>query len=144
MFRCVVAQVDTLEQSSEAAVAWLDRLAAELAESRAGAYRVMSAVLHALRDKLSVAQGAELAAELPIVVKGMFYDDWDPTLVPSREHRSAAFIDRVRSAGGLRDDTHAVLAIERVGRLLRSEIGAAALDRVASSLPDDVRLTLED
>jgi uncharacterized protein (DUF2267 family) len=143
MFTRVAAHVDTLEQSFEAAVAWLDTLAADLGGSRAGAYRVMSAVLHALRDNLTVAQGAELAAELPIAVKGIFYDGWDPTLVPSRERRSAAFIDRVRRAGGLRDDGHAVLAIERGGRLLRSEIGGAALDRVASSLPGDVRLAFE-
>ena len=58
-------------------------------------YAALRAVLHALRDRLPVDESAQLAAQLPMLVRGIYYDGWDPSRVPVKMHR-AEFEARVR------------------------------------------------
>src|ERR687886_176925 len=44
---------------------WLGEIAEDLGPDRQVAYRVLRAVLHALRDRLTVEQAAHLSAQLP-------------------------------------------------------------------------------
>ena len=46
------------------------------------AYRVGRAWLHSLRDRLTVEVAAHFAAQLPELLRGVFYDGWNPSRVP--------------------------------------------------------------
>jgi uncharacterized protein (DUF2267 family) len=65
-------------------------------ERRHQSYAALRAVLHALRDRLTVEEAAQLGAQLPILVRGVYYGDWDPSRVPMRQSRED-FLDRIRS-----------------------------------------------
>ena len=56
----------------------------------------MRAVLHAMRDRLTVDETAHFAAQLPMLVKGVYYDGWDPSRVPKKMHRDD-FLNQIRS-----------------------------------------------
>jgi uncharacterized protein (DUF2267 family) len=45
-------------------------------------YAALRAVLHALRDRLPVDESVQFAAQLPMLVRGVYYDGWDPSRVP--------------------------------------------------------------
>ena len=47
-------------------------------------YAALREVLHALRDRLTVQEAADLAAQLPLLVNGIFYDGWNPSGVPKK------------------------------------------------------------
>ena len=47
-------------------------------QDRPQAYHALRAVLHALRDRLSVDQAAALGAQLPMLVRGFYYEGWTP------------------------------------------------------------------
>ena len=51
-------------------------------ERRNYSYDALRAVLHALRDRLTVDECADLAARLPLLVRGMYCEGWDPSRVP--------------------------------------------------------------
>lgn len=73
----------TLDQSVQSAQAWIDRVAEQFAtDDRDFALRVTKAYLHALRDQLPVADAAHFAAQLPDLLRGVFYEGWSPTRVP--------------------------------------------------------------
>jgi uncharacterized protein (DUF2267 family) len=64
-------------------------------ERRNQSYAALRAVLHTLRDRLPVEESAQLAAQLPMLVRGLYYDGWDPSRVPVKLNREQ-FLDRVR------------------------------------------------
>src|SRR6202047_2950090 len=67
--------------------AWLKEIMEATGLDRRRAYRALAAVLHALRDRLTVDEVAQLGAQLPILVRGLYYDQW---------HHSAGKPDRLR------------------------------------------------
>jgi uncharacterized protein (DUF2267 family) len=65
-------------------------------ERRNQSYNAMRAVLHAMRDRLTVDETAHFAAQLPMLVKGVYYDGWDPSRVPKKMHRDD-FLKQIRN-----------------------------------------------
>ena len=64
-------------------------------ERRNQSYAALRAVLHAVRDRLTVDECAHLAAQLPTLVRGIYYEGWDPSRVPVKLDRDA-FLTRIR------------------------------------------------
>ena len=75
---------------------WLKELRdnADLADE-ATALSVLRAVLHQLRDRLSVEEAVDLAAQLPLLVRGIYYEGWQPAQVPRKLHSKQEFLDHV-------------------------------------------------
>ncbi|RSM85304.1 DUF2267 domain-containing protein [Kibdelosporangium aridum] len=48
------------------------------------AYQLLRPWLHILRDRLPVDSAVHLAAQLPELLRGMYYDGWQPSKVPIR------------------------------------------------------------
>jgi uncharacterized protein (DUF2267 family) len=74
---------------------WVDEIMAELGPDRQRAYHALRAVLHALRDRLPLNLAAHLGAQLPLLVRGIYYDSWDPQPETTRERKQAEFLERV-------------------------------------------------
>jgi len=84
-----------VQQSQE----WLKELrdAAELSDETE-ALSVLRAVLHQLRDRLTIEETAQLSAQLPLLLRGVFFEGWQPSRVPDRSIRSQQqFFDAVLS-----------------------------------------------
>lgn len=63
-------------------------------DQRNRSYAAVRAVLHAIRDRLTVDECAQFAAQLPLLLRGVFYDGWNPSSVPIKADKEA-FFDRV-------------------------------------------------
>lgn len=138
-----------IERSVEKTHIWLKELAEDLdgadrhGADRHYAYRALRAVLHALRDRLTVDVAAKLAAQLPTLIRGVYYEDWDPSRTPLPIHDVDAFLQRVAHEGSLGGETEASLAVAAVGRLLRRHLTAGEIDEVLAVLPDSFRPLIE-
>jgi uncharacterized protein (DUF2267 family) len=62
---------------------------------RPAAYRALRATLHALRDRLTVEEVAQLGAQLPILVRGVYYEGWNPTGKPLKLRHKEEFLARI-------------------------------------------------
>ncbi len=58
---------------------------------REAAYDALRAVLHTLRDRLTVEEAADFSAQLPILIKGIFYDSWQPASMPVKMDKEEFF-----------------------------------------------------
>src|SRR5689334_5586621 len=90
--------LSSLDSSVHLTNAWLKALCEELgcAQDRGRAYHALRAVLHALRDRLPVGEVADLAAQLPLIVRGVYYEGWRPSAaMPVKDHTKAQFLEHV-------------------------------------------------
>jgi uncharacterized protein (DUF2267 family) len=132
--------VDIIDRSVEKTHIWLNDLAGELAtEDGHHAYRVLRAFLHALRDHLPVNEAAQLAAQLPIFVRGVFYEGWDPSRTPEHSRDLDSFLARIASEARLAGETEASFAAVAASRVLRRHISAGEADSVLHVLPGHLR-----
>ncbi len=119
---------------------WLKRLMEELhTDDRQQAYLALRAVLHALRDNLTVEEAAHLGAQLPMLVRGIYYEGYNPAKTPARERSRQAFFDHVNRVlpGGFEYD--AELATRTVFKLLAERVTAGEIKDVRGMLPRDVQ-----
>lgn len=128
-----------IERTVEKTNQWLDELASRLeTEDRRDAYRALRAYLHALRDRLTVDEAAELAAQLPDLIRGIYYEGWDPSRTPVRYRDLAEFLDRVAAEAELPGDTSASFAVGATAEVLRNHVSAGEIDDIRAQLPDDL------
>jgi uncharacterized protein (DUF2267 family) len=59
------------------------------------AYLAMRTTLQALRDRLTVEEVAQLGAQLPMLIRGFYYEGWDPTAKPLRVRQKEQFLARI-------------------------------------------------
>ena len=138
------AEPSIIVHSVEKTHIWLKEVAEELGDDdRVYAYRALRAVLHTLRDRLSVDVAAKLASQLPTLIRGIYYEDWDPSRTPLAIHGMDAFLDHVAREGRMAGETEASIAVTAVARVLRSHVSAGEIDDVLAVLPDRFRVLIE-
>jgi uncharacterized protein (DUF2267 family) len=92
----------TLQKTND----WLNDLMQRQGWTRPRAYRALRATLHALRDRLIVEEVAELAAQLPMLIRGFYYEGWDPTGSPVKARRKEQFLAHIAQEMQLREASH--------------------------------------
>lgn len=135
-----VTHVDIIDRSVEKAHIWINDLAEELGtEDGQHAYRVLRAFLQALRDHLPVDEAAALAAQLPIFVRGVFYEGWDPSRTPEHARDLDGFLTRIADEARLAGETEASFAATAASRVLNRHVSAGATASLLHALPHHLR-----
>jgi len=134
--------ISDLDRSIDKTNAWLAGIAAELGTGdRQFAYRVTRAWLHALRDRLPLSVAANFAAQLPELLRGVFYGGWSPNRVPVKFGPNEYVLRFVRDAG-IRD-TEVAPTARLVTRAVRRHVSSGVLDEVLDVLPPDLSQHVE-
>ncbi|WP_245549283.1 DUF2267 domain-containing protein [Nocardia exalbida] len=132
---------DPLAPAIHTAHEWLRTLADGLAtEDRPFAHRALRAWLHTVRDRIGVNASAHLSAQLPELLRGIYYEGWVPAHVPV-SHDVPSFVDQfAREAGVSRDEAYALAGA--VTDALADLFSPGQLDHVFAWLPEDLRAVL--
>jgi uncharacterized protein (DUF2267 family) len=138
-----VHSVDSIDRSVHKTNAWLSELTEELRKrDREYAWRVLRVYLQLLRDQVTLDEAAQLAAQLPLVIRGAFYEGFDPghqAKLRDRDEFLAEFADRAQ-LDGAGEAAHAAKAVTRV---LQRHVSAGELDDVLAQLPEELRESLQ-
>ena len=131
--------LDVLDKSVQTTNIWLKDIMEATGPDRRVAWRVLGAVLHALRDRLPVDEVAHFGAELPIVVRGLYYDQWHPAGKPEKERRAEEFVERVEQ--GLPDTRRMDPedATRIVFGVIAEHLSPGLVDKVKQTLPENIR-----
>jgi uncharacterized protein (DUF2267 family) len=118
---------------------WLKEVAEAIGPDRKRAWHVLGAVLRALRDRLTLEEAAHLGAELPLLVRGLYYDQWRPAAQPVLARKREEFLALV--ASGLADigPTDPAAATQAVFGVLERHVAAGEIAKVRNSLPAEIR-----
>jgi uncharacterized protein (DUF2267 family) len=117
---------------------WLDEIIARIGPDKQVAWRVLGAVLHVLRDRLQPDLSAHLASQLPLLVRGLYYDQYQPSRQPSLVDRAEDFTEHVAA---ILHDVRRVdpeEAAKVVFAVLSRHLSAGLLDNVRHALPRSI------
>ena len=127
------------DKSLQTTAVWLDEIETDIGPDRAFAWRTLSVVLQQLRDHLPLELSAHFGAQLPLIVRGAFYEGFDPTGRPvtsdSAEDLLKAVTDELSKGRGV-NPRDAVISVFGV---LNRHISRGQIDKITRSLPRDIR-----
>ena len=94
-----VTAVCPIENTIDITNTWLKELMEELeCEDAKQAYHALATVLHALNDRLTVVEAAGLAAQLPMLIRGLYYEGWARAGKPVKDRKREAFFGHISAA----------------------------------------------
>ena len=84
--------VAALDHAVQQTNSWLKKLVEDHHfRDRHHAYSALRAVLHVLRDRLTLEQKLHLGAQLPMMVRGIYYEGWHIESKPKRDRNVDEF-----------------------------------------------------
>lgn len=122
---------------------WINELADALSCGKQEAYHALRAGLHTLRDRLTVDEAADLSAQLPLLVRGIYYEGWRPAEMPQATREVDAYLETLKQRL-LPDDPDPRAVATAVFNLLKTHCDPGQMSHVRVMLPDDVVETLFD
>lgn len=135
-------ELDVINRTVAKTDQWIDEV-----DRRAGlgdrhrAYQVLRATLHALRDRVEPNVAAHVAAQLPLLVRGVFFEGWDPARTPQRLSLEQ-FLARVEAEAGLKGTSDTEDAVRAVIAVCWDELGEGTMNHLISVLPADFAVLL--
>lgn len=131
--------LDVFDKTLQSTHIWLNEIGEQLIPDRQLSWRVLGVVLRTVRDRLPTDLSAHLGAELPLLIRGAYYDQFRPSAQPVDLRDLESFIERIAEdlsdarPVDPRDAFRAVLVT------LSRHIPRGQIDKVMQSLPRDVR-----
>ena len=134
------AGLASIEHTVQLTHIWINDLDSRLGwENKHRSYRLLRTVLQALRDWLPVNDAVGLGAQLPELLRGVYYEHWRPTRTPVKHRSKADFIARIADA--FRNDPIPLVsdAVTVAFELLSEKIAAGEIEDVRRELPEGIR-----
>jgi uncharacterized protein (DUF2267 family) len=131
--------LDVFDKTLQTTNVWLEEIMAELGPDRQVAWHALGAVLRPLRDRVPHGLAAHVGAQLPLLVRGLYYDQWHPAGQPERLRTVDELLERVGDGlQGIRpvNVRDAMLAVFRT---LARHVDPGQVSKVIDALPEEVR-----
>ena len=132
--------LDVFDRTLHRTNSWLSDIMHVLgSQDRHAAYVALRASLHALRDRLPVEEVAQLGAQLPMLVRGSYYEGWDPTAKPLKIRHKDEFLARVAQEIQGNDAADVEQLVRAVFAVLAARVTEGEIEDVRHVLPEEVR-----
>lgn len=127
----------TLQKTHE----WLDDIMREMqwSDERQRAYMALRSVLQALRDRLTMEEALDLGAQLPMLVRGFYYEGWKPLDTPRKERRKEEFLAHIKQAFRNDERMDAEQITRAVFRVLARRVNEGEIQDIQHILPAELR-----
>lgn len=131
--------LDVFDRTFQTTNTWLDEIMERLGPDRQIAWKVLSTVLHKLRDMLQPELAAHLGAQLPLLVRGVYYDLYEPAKQPTSLRSREDFVSEVEKWLSDVRPVDPVLAIQTVFDVLNRHLSVGQVAKVREALPASTR-----
>jgi uncharacterized protein (DUF2267 family) len=132
--------LEAIDTSVQKTHVWLKEIMEQLeTDDRHQAYMALKVTLHALRDWLSIEEAAQLGAQLPMIIRGLFYEGWRPAGKRDRATSWETFMKPVYLAVCQDGSSTPEEVVSAVFRTLYKHISSGEIDDVIGQLPRDIR-----
>jgi uncharacterized protein (DUF2267 family) len=102
--------------------------------------RVLRTWLHALRDRLTVDAATKFAAQLPELLRGVYYDGWEPNKVPVK-YGVDQYVQRFAAQAGI-PSVQVPTTAATITEVIADHMSPGQLAETLAELPADLRATI--
>lgn len=127
--------ITALETSLQKTNIWIREIGEQIQCDDQRAYHALRAVLHALRDRLSVVEASDLASQLPLVIRGVFYENWRPSKTPVRDRTKDQFLRHIFDAFPNDLDIDPEEVVRSVFEVMTRHVSDGEIQDVKDNLP---------
>ncbi|MBA3909605.1 MAG: DUF2267 domain-containing protein [Rhodobacter sp.] len=132
--------ISSIDHAPQVVAEWLNLLQTDLGWSDRGrALQLLRGTLHALRDFLTVDEAADLAAQLPLLIRGIYFEGWVPSKTPAHPRTAEDFMGRVTKSFGNDPPIDPDAAIAAVFSVLRRQISLGEYDQITHAMRKSLR-----
>lgn len=119
---------------------WINELSDRLGwSSKRSTLRLFRTVLHQIRDHLQTDELAQLSAQLPLLVRGMFFEGWVPKNTPLKQRHVDDFVKSIEAQMNDADEYRDATDIKCVFETLNNRLSAGEIEDVRACLPSEIR-----
>lgn len=131
--------LDAFDTTLQKTAVWLKEIMKDLgSKDRHLAYLALRATLHALRDRLTVEEAVHLGAQLPMLVRGFYYEGWTPSGKPVKV-KKAGFLVAIGDCFGPGVPPDPERVARAVFKVLAHRVTAGEIKDVKHLLPKGLR-----
>jgi uncharacterized protein (DUF2267 family) len=131
--------LDVFDKTLQTTNTWLDEIMQKLGPDRQLAWHALGGVLRAVRDRLPLGLAAHLGAQLPLLVRGLYYDQWHAPEQPLKWRSQQEFFELVSRELAQMRPVGADDAARAVFQVLNHYVDPGQVAKVRDALPEDVR-----
>ena len=135
--------LDVFDKTLQTTNIWLNEITEVLGPDRQVAWKVLSVVLHKLRDRLPVDLAAHLGSQLPLLVRGVYYDQFQPAKQPVRCETLDEYVTEVQEWLADIRPVDAKDAVNAVFALLSRHLPEGQIAKILDALPRPIRSSWE-
>ncbi len=133
------AVMDILKPTIQKTMGWLEELKSYLGcDDQPRTYSILRVVLHTLRDRLTAQEAAHLGAQLPMLIRGMYYEGWRPDAKPVKLKTQEDFLAYICGQFPRGCDFDPELATRAVFKLLTNRIARGEIEDIRQNFPRDL------
>ena len=135
-----MATLKLINNAAQQAHEWINEVQEELKlPHEQSAYAALRAVLHNLRDRRPVKESADLSAQLPTLIRGIYFEGWSPNKNKKVARTVEEFTNGVRKELSDHGEIHAQNAIRSVFALLDRKVTDGEINDVIGNFPIEMR-----
>jgi uncharacterized protein (DUF2267 family) len=135
--------LEVLETSTQKTHEWIAQVAAATHTEKGDAYKALRAVLQTTRDRLPVNDAVHFAAQLPMLLRGLYFEGWAPASVPIKFSRDG-FLQEVRNKIVTDHAVDPLRITQNVFSVIRSHVGVAETEKIKHCFPKDMQTLWPD
>ena len=118
---------------------WLNEISDVMEHSdRQIAYHALRGVLFTLRDRLTVAEALNLSAQLPMLIRGIYFEGYKASGKPEKFHVDD-FLARVSKELRMAGHVNPERATRAVFQVIERHVSAGEIEDIRGGLPRDIR-----
>lgn len=132
--------IHVFERTVHEAHDWVNELSGRLGwTSERDVLRLLRTVLCNIRDHLPVNEMAQFSAQLPIMLRGMYFEGWQPKNTPTKDRHVADFIAAVEDEVGDVLDYLGTEDITAVFKVINARVSRGEVEDVRANLPQALK-----
>lgn len=135
-----MTQIAVFDKTEQKTMQWINDIAVRMGSTdMQRSYAILRAVLHATRDRMIPDEAVQFGAQLPMLVRGFYYEGWHPNDKPKKYRHKAEFLEEIHKKVPTLDNAQLERAATAVFETFEVEMPGGELKQVRQSLPIELR-----